>query len=233
MERDDLDLLEERLGYRFADRGLLAEAVTHRSFVAEASAESGAAENQRLEFLGDAALGLVSAEWLVAHRPEWQEGTLTKVRSRLTQEAALARVARRQGLGGFLRLGRGAELEGLREKPSVLADALEALLGAVWRDGGAEALRRVFEAWFAEELSEALDAGSEENPKGELQEWLQARQQERPRYEVLETSGPAHCPYFRVAVYLGEAAEALAEGTGWSRREAEMNAARAGLEKLG
>lgn len=225
----DLKMLEEKLGHVFQRPELLEAALTHRSFSAEAGAP-GLMENQRLEFLGDAVLGAVSAEWLVAHRADWREGTLTKVRSRLTNAAALARVARRLELGGCLRLGRGEEATGGREKNALLADALEAVLGALWLDGGGDRVRQVFATWFSEEIASAVEAGGDDNPKGDLQERLQRERQESPRYEVVEEQGPSHARHFKVAVLLGE--EWLGEGEGASKREAEMAAARQALARL-
>ena len=233
MEASERDLarraLEERLGHAFVQPGLLEAALTHRSHAAEAG-EADGVENQRLEFLGDAILGAVSAEWLVARRSDWREGTLTKVRSRLTNAAALARVARRLGLGDLLRLGRGEERGGGREKGALLADALEALIGALWLDGGPGPVRRLFEAEFADEIAEAVEAGGDDNPKGDLQERMQREWKESPRYETVEESGPAHARRFAVAVFRGE--ERLGEGVGDSKREAEMNAARQALMRL-
>jgi ribonuclease-3 len=227
--RPELQPLEQRLGHVFRRAALLEAALTHRSFSAETGPPEGM-ENQRLEFLGDAVLGMISAEWLVAHRTDWREGTLTKVRSRLTNASALARVARRLGLGGFLRLGHGEELGGGREKTAVLADALEAVLGALWLDGGAEAVRRVFAQGFADEIAEAVEAGGDDNPKGALQERLQQKWKESPRYEAIEENGPPHARQFNVAVFHG--ADKLGEGQGGSKREAEMKAARQALDRL-
>ena len=221
--------LETRLGHAFERPELLAAALTHRSHSAEAG-HPELAESQRMEFLGDAVLGAISAEWLVAHRSDWREGTLTKVRSRLTNAAALARVARKLTLGDFLRLGRGEERSGGREKGALLADALEAVLGALWLDGGPGPVRAVFAHWFADEIAEALAAGGDDNPKGELQERMQREQKDSPRYELLEESGPPHERHFKVAVHLGEAR--IGEGEGASKREAEMKAARYALERL-
>ena len=225
----ELAALEARLGHVFRRPGLLAAALTHRSHAAEASPPGGM-ENQRLEFLGDAILGAIAAEWLVAHRSDWREGTLTKVRSRLTNAAALARVARRLGLGDFLRLGRGEDQSGGREKGALLADALEAVLGALWLDGGPEPVRQAFEKEFADEIAEAVEAGGDDNPKGDLQERLQREGGDGPRYERVEESGPSHARHFTVAVFRGE--ERLGEGEGGSKREAEMNAARQALVRL-
>ena len=225
----ELRVLEARLGYVFGRRDLLEAALTHRSFSAELGQPDGM-ENQRLEFLGDAILGAISAEWLVAHRGDWREGTLTKVRSRLTNATALARVARRLGLGDFLRLGRGEDQSGGREKGALLADALEAVIGALWLDGGPEPVRGVFEKEFETEIAEAIEAGGDDNPKGELQERMQREWKESPRYAVLEERGPSHARHFTVAVFRGE--EPMGKGEGISKREAEMNAARQALTTL-
>ena len=221
--------LEERLGHAFRQPARLEAALTHRSYSAE-TGHPDLTESQRLEFLGDAVLGLVSAEWLVAHQADWREGTLTKVRSRLTNATALARVARRLGLGDFLRLGRGEDQSGGREKNALLADALEAVLGALWLDGGTEAVRPVFVRWFAAELAEAVAAGGDDNPKGDLQERLQREGQASPRYERIEETGPSHARHFTVAVFRGD--ECLGRGEGASKRAAEMNAARQALARL-
>ena len=222
--------LETRLGHAFVRPELLAAALTHRSHAAE-NGQPDWFGGQRLEYLGDAVLGAIAAEWLVARREEWREGTLTKVRSRLTNTAALARVARRLELGGCLRLGRGEEQGGGRERDALLADGLEAVFGALWLDGGPGAVRAAFEKWFAEELDEALAAGGDDNPKGELQERLQQERQASPRYELLQESGPAHARHFQVEVFLGDAR--LGMGAGASKREAETQAARDALRKLG
>ena len=218
-----------RLGHAFARPERLAAALTHRSYSAEAG-QPELAESQRLEFLGDAVLGAIAAEWLVERRPDWREGPLTKVRSRLTNAGALARVARRLDLGRFLLLGRGEAREGGRDRDSLLADALEAVLGALWLDGGAAAVRKVFAAWFADEIEVALAAGSDNNPKGDLQERLQREGREPPRYEVVEESGPSHELLIRVEVFRGP--ESLGKGEGSTKRQAEMNAARQALDRL-
>lgn len=227
--RPELAELENRLGYRFGRPELLSSALTHRSHSAEAG-QPDRAESQRLEFLGDAVLGAISAEWLVAHRSDWREGTLTKVRSRLTNESALARVARRLELGNVLRLGRGEDRSGGREKDALLADALEAVLGALWLDAGPGPVRRVFADWFADEIAQAIAAGVDDNPKGELQERMQREKKESPRYELADESGPPHARHFKVDVFVGSTR--LGEGEGASKREAETNAARCALDGL-
>ena len=229
-QASSLSGLEERLGYGFQDSQLLETAVTHPSFVAETE-QTGQKDNQRMEFLGDAVLGVLTAEWLVIHHPDWREGTLTKVRSRLTNAFTLTRVARRIDLGEFLRLGRGELQSGGREKGALLADTLEAVLGALWLDGGPDPVRQVFMHWFAMEIAEAVEAGGDDNPKGDLQEWLQQEGKDPPRYEVIEETGQAHSRHFKVAVYRGS--DPLGEGEGTSKREAETHAARMALQARG
>ena len=228
-DRAGLAALEERLGRPFAKPELLAAALTHGSHAAEAG-QPDPMGNQRLEFLGDAVLGAVAAEWLVAHQPGWREGPLTKVRSRLTNAAALARVARRLELGACLRLGRGEERSGGRGKETLLADALEAVLGALWLDGGVEAVRAAFAKWFAEEIAAAMEAGGDDNPKGELQERLQRGRQDGPRYEIEAEHGPAHARWFKVAVHGG--GRRLGGGEGASKQAAETAAARDALWRM-
>ena len=221
--------LQIRLGHVFRDSGLLEAALTHRSFSAEAGT-AGGGDSQRLEFLGDAVLGAIAAEWLVAHRADWREGTLTRVRSRLTNAAALACVAQRLGLGGFLRLGRGETQSGGRNKTAILADALEAVWGALWLDGGPEAARQAFVRWFGEDLAAAVAAGCDDNPKGELQERLQRNGQAAPRYVLRDERGPPHERNFKVVVLTGDLL--LGEGAGTSKRDAEIQAARQALTKM-
>ena len=222
----DVSELQRRLGHGFEKVERLESALAHRSFAVEAG-HPMPDESQRLEFLGDAVLGAISAEWLFGHCAGWREGPLTKVRSRLTNEAALARVARRLDLGRFIRLGKGEEQGGGREKDAVLADAVEAVIGALWLDGGAEAARKFFREGFSEEIEAAVEAGGDENPKGELQEWMQREWKASPRYELVEETGPAHERLFRVAVYREE--ERMGEGEGKSKRQAEMRAAQQAL----
>lgn len=226
---NELQRLEHNLGYVFRNSALLEAALTHRSH----SAENGRPrdiENQRLEFLGDAVLNAVAAEWLCRECPCWREGLLTRVRSRLTNAAALARVARRLEIGRYLRLGRGEALSGGRDKEAVLADALEALVGALWLDGGPTAVQSAFSKWFSEEIAHALAAGSDENPKGQLQELVQQEINQLPRYEVLEETGPSHARHFKVGVYCGEKLLGIGEASG--KRLAQRQAAEQALQTL-
>lgn len=221
--------LEERLGHSFADPALLRAALTHPSYAAEHPADAPH-DNQRLEYLGDAALGLVAAEHLLLTQPGWHEGRLTKVRSRLTNEAALARVARRIGLGPCLLLGRGEDLSGGRDADSTLADALEAVIGALWLDGGPDPVRNLFRTAFDDLLREAVDAATEINPKGELQEWTQRNWQDHPDYVLLSADGPPHLRHYRVAVT--HRGTVWAEGEGTALRRAESAAAALALDRI-
>lgn len=221
--------IEHSLRYTFRDSSLLRTALTHPSFAAEAGSGSGS-DNQRLEFLGDAVLGLIAAEWLMEHRPGWKEGQLTQVRSRLTNAGTLAGAARRIHLGDELRLGRGEEASGGRDRDAALADALEALLGAVWLDGGPDALRRIFPDLLGPDIDMALAVGGEDNPKGELQERLQAAGHGLPRYELVREEGPSHRRCFTVRVCCAQTV--LGEGRGNSKRDAETIAAREALTRL-
>lgn len=223
------DALEERLGHAFADKPLLLAALTHPSYAAEHPADAPS-DNQRLEFLGDAALGLVAAEYLHLTQPAWHEGRLTKVRSRLTNETALARVARALDVGAHLRLGRGEERTGGRDTPSNLADAMEALIGALWLDAGPEPVRALFRTVFADLLREAVADATEINPKGELQELTQRLWQDHPEYTLLSAEGPPHRRHYRVSV--SHHGVVLAEGEGTGIRRAESAAAAAALDIL-
>ena len=225
-----LHAFEVRLGHVFADSSLLQTALTHPSWAAEHPLTVPGGDNQRLEFLGDAALGLVAAEHLHQTRPDWDEGRLTKVRSRLTNEAALARAARAIGLGAHLLLGRGEELNGGRATPSNLADAMEAVIGALWLDAGPDAVRTFFLDAFRDLLLEAAAAATEVNPKGELQEWTQRHWQDRPEYALLSAEGPPHRRIYRVSV--SHRGTLWAEGEGPGIRRAESAAAAAALLRI-
>ena len=221
--------LESRLGHLFADSSLLETALTHPSWAAE-HLRSTPRDNQRLEFLGDAVLGLVAAEHLHRTRPGWDEGRLTKVRSRLTNEEALARVARSIGLAPHLLLGHGEELTGDRANPSILADAVEAVIGALWLDAGPDAVRLFFLDAFRDLLREADADATEINPKGELQEWTQRHWQDRPEYTLLSADGPPHRRLYRVSV--SHRGIPWGEGEGPGIRRAESAAAAAALLRI-
>ena len=217
--------------YKFDDQILLEAALTHRSASAPGGGREGEIDNQRLEFLGDSVLDLIISEILYSHEPRLKEGDMSRIRAGLVCEARLAEVARRLGLGEALILGPGEAQAGGRDKPSVLADAVEALLGAIYLDGGLEAaldtVRRLWKPYLSQP-----DSWSEilADYKTRLQEETQGRGLGVPSYELLVTDGPAHARRFTMAILLGE--HKLAEGTSGTKKEAEQLAARQALELL-
>jgi len=228
-EPPDLARIHElcrRLGIEDVDPGLIALALRHTSHVREIGL-SDAESNERLEFLGDAVLDLVLADHLFACDAELSEGELTRLKSTLAQEAALARVGRRLDLGGFLRLGRGEEDSGGRGRPSLVGDAVEALIAAVYLSGGLDAARAFVLTHFAEEIDEALDAGPAPDPKTALQELIQDRTRQLPSYRTVPSGGPAHEPSFRSECRF--AGVVIGSGIGRSKRDAEKAAARNAL----
>jgi ribonuclease-3 len=224
----DLAQLQEALGYRFRDRALLELALTHPSVVSERS--GGRQDNQRLEFLGDAVLGLILSRELYDRWPEAEEGALTQARARLVNWRTLAEVGSSLGLGEYLILSRGEEASGGRRRPSALSDAFEAVVGAVYLDGGLEAAREVVLRHLADALVQPLAGPGADNPKGELQELLQAENRATPRYRIEEVSGPDHARRFECSVHR-DGVE-LGRGCGPSKKDAETQAARAALQNL-
>lgn len=224
------DDLAARLGL---DGGLahLEEALTHPSFANERR-KGPRVDNQRLEFLGDAVLGLSVSELLMARYPSGDEGVLSLVRSSLVNADALAAFARRHGVGDALLLGRGADATGERDQTNVLADAVEAIVGAVYLDRGFDAARALSASIVAERLERiaAGDTPSARDAKSELQEIVQAEGRPAPRYRVLSVEGPDHQREFLVSVDVGD--ESLGEGRGRSKKLAEQAAARAGIAAL-
>lgn len=222
-----LDRLERTLGHRFARSSLLREAVTHPSALGRTGArQRGKRSYERLEFLGDRVVGLVVADMLIHRFPGEPEGALTKRLGALVNREALAEVAREIELGGWIEVA-PSEDEG-RDKPGLLADACEAVIGAIYLDGGLEPARRFVESRWSERLGAA--ASPPRDAKMDLQEWAQARAMELPSYRVLETSGPAHAPRFKVEVMLDGLAPLAGEGA--SKRAAERAAASALLQTL-
>lgn len=222
------DELQARLGRRFRDEGLLQLALTHPSVAHEAPGSRP--HNQRLEFLGDAVLSLVLTSELYAKFPGYGEGPLTKARAQMVNRRALALHARQLGLGEHLILSHGEEVNGGRTRPSALADAFEALVGAVFIDGGYEVVRTFILERFRGFFGELTELPNLDNPKGELQEMLQARSPEAPQYVLTAASGPDHDREFECAV-LHEGVE-LARGLGKSKKLAESQAAYAALRML-
>jgi ribonuclease III len=224
---DGADDFADALGHRFSDRDLLRRAFVHKSYRNENPTEGE--DNERLEFLGDAVLSLVVGHLLMERRPEASEGDLSRMRAAVVNEAALARVAEGLSLGERLRLGRGEEQTGGRRKPSLLADACEALIGAIYLDGGFAAAYASCARLLDHPLTRAVET-SEGDAKTRLQEWTQARVGEPPAYTLAAQEGPDHSLTFEVVV--GVAGRELARGRGRSKKEAEQAAAQAALDLL-
>ncbi|HRC85895.1 MAG TPA: ribonuclease III [Thermoanaerobaculia bacterium] len=218
--------IEERLGYRFKKPELLETALTHRSLANERKL---GAHYERLEFLGDAVLGALAAEWLFEEHPELPEGDLSKLKSALVSERSLAEHAESLGLGEAIRLGIGEERSGGRRKPSLLADVLEAVFGALWLDGGPEVARKVVRRFLDQTYgdSEWLRWG---DAKTRLQEVVQGWGWERPSYQLVAAEGPDHQKRFQVECVLK--GEVFGTGQGSSKKEAEQRAAAAALARL-
>lgn len=223
-----LNELESRLGYKFRDASLLKLALTHPSIMQDHTAARQ--HNQRLEFLGDAVLQLILTLALYERFPVLDEGPLTKARAQMVNRSALAAHSRTLELGEHLILSRGEELHGGRARASALADAFEAVLGAVFLDGGFEAAQKFVLGEFGEDFAELPQRPSIANPKGELQEWLQANSTEPPHYRMVSATGPDHDREFECTVL--HESEELARGQGKSKKIAETNAALAALEVL-
>ena len=208
------------LGYTFAQPALLERALTHRSFSSD--------HNERLEFLGDAVLGLAVSAALVRHWTRMPEGDLSRVRANLVKQPTLAQLAERLGLAEHLRLGSGEQQSGGRRRPSILADALEAVIGAIYSDGGFDAAANVVETLYGTWLSQGKPDAMAKDPKTELQERLQGRKMALPQYAVTAVTGLAHEQRFEVSCSV-EALQHVTQGGGVSRREAEQAAALAML----
>ncbi len=222
-------LLQERIGYRFKDASLLQEALTHKSYSNERAGDLP--YNERLEFLGDAVLDLIVSDRLFHLYPSESEGELTRIRAEVVSEKGLALIARRIGLGECLALGRGEEKSGGRLKDSLNADALEALLGAVFRDGGLAPVSAVVESLFDDAIRHSARRKAGIDHKTRLQEILQGRKDAPPRYVLLGVEGPDHDRTYTVEVR--NDVEALGRGLGKSKKAAEQQAAREALERLG
>lgn len=231
---NELRELEEILGYNFKNLALLQQALTHRSYVYEQSLEPRNSDNERLEFLGDAVLGLAVSHYLWHRYPHYSEGDLSRLRSAIVNEYELAHLAQRLQIGRFLFLGKGEENTGGREKPSILSDTVEAILGAVYLDGGWYEVLRVVERHFVP----LFDAFPDEDPlraidrdyKTKLQEWVQSEFKKTPVYRIDRENGPDHDKVFYVSVLLDD--EVLARGRGKSKKEAQQRAAQVAYLRL-
>ncbi len=220
--------LEKNLNHIFKDRTLLEKALRHSSYVNEQSAP-GMEDNERLEFLGDAVLSLVVGDLLVDHFPQMKEGDLSRIRANLVNETQLAALARTIDLGDHILLGKGESQTGGRDKNSILSDAFEAVVAAVYLDIGFDRTFKITAPLFADLLSAKGGPTSLQDPKSELQELAQLTRKAIPVYEVISESGPDHDKTFGVRLSINDFST---EGTGKSKKAAEQDAARNALEKL-
>ena len=225
-----LDEAEARLGVKFRDRELLALALVHSSYANE-NPDAGEASNERLEFLGDGFINFVVAHLLYEKSPTAPEGELTARRSLLVRGESLATVASRLGLGDLLVMGRGEDIEGGRERASNLADAFEAVVGALLLDGGYAKARAFVLRCLRDDIDSALRSEPPKDPKSRLQELLQSGGREAPRYDSAASQGPDGAPWFTVRVSAGD--EVLGQGAARRKVDAERAAASSALEKLG
>lgn len=221
--REPAERLTRVIDYVFSDTGLIETALTHRS--------AGSDNNERFEFLGDAILGFVIADELYNQFPQANEGELSRLRARLVKRDSLAKIARRVELGKYLSLGAGELRSGGHSRSSILADAVEALIAAVYLDGGYSEARRIILGLFTQELASLNDASQGKDPKTRLQELLQSRKLKLPDYTITEVSGEQHDQHFIVRCQVQELALET-NGSGSSRRKAEQEAASMLLEKI-
>lgn len=219
----DLEQFAKALGYKFSDQSLLEEALTHRSFASES-----ARNNQRLEFLGDRVLGLVTAQELLRLDPNADEGTLAPRLNAMVRKETCAEVAAEIGLGAAMRIGRSEMLSGGRRKMAMLGDGMEAVIAAVFLDGGYQAAHNVITHLWGKRFANA--EGRARDPKTALQEWAQARAQRPPSYQVISRRGPDHAPIFEIEVSLESGQTAKA--TERSKRAAQQSAAQLLLNEL-
>ena len=221
---ESIRFFEQRLGYEFTDVSLLIEALTHSSIASESRKD-----NQRLEFLGDRVLGLVMAEALLEIDQFASEGTLAPRFNALVRKEACAEVARHIDLGGVLKIGRSEMLSGGRRKDALLGDGMEAVIAAIYKDGGFEVAKRTITELWGDRIKNVK--GDARDAKTMLQEWAQARGQNPPKYEIMSQSGPDHAPEFLVKVLLDSGE--TADSTAGSKRQAEQMAAKSLLQTMG
>lgn len=229
MSESDTDELERSLGYTFRDKKILLEAITHRSFYHE-NPDKADAYNERLEFLGDSVLGFVMVEYLFLSDSRLTESVMAKTKSYLVKESVLSEIAHSISLGRYLRLGRGEEATGGRTKRSLLADAVEALLGAIYLDGGYEQARRLILRLFRDKIDAVMRSGQFQDFKTELQERTQLLFNAIPEYRTVKQEGEEHRKIFTVEVYI--TGTKYGTGCGKSKKEAETIAAREALSKF-
>lgn len=220
--------LEKNIGYSFRDKSLIATAVRHRSFKTEADDEAD--DNERMEFLGDSALNLIVGLWLYQSYPDLQEGALTTMRTQMTSGKALARLARHIKLGDQIKLGRGERKSGGHKRASTLEDALEAIIGAAFLDGGLRAVNRIFHQLFIPLLPVSPDDKWADNPKGRLQDVCQRRWRANPRYRIANVNGPAHSKTFVIEAVAPDGTVGF--GDAFTKHEAESRAAQDLLDQI-
>lgn len=226
---DKLKDLEKILKIKFNNKNLLTQALIHKSYLNE-NPEVGFESNERLEFLGDAILSFLVAEKLYDKYNNLPEGELTNLRSILVRTSTLARLARRLKIGQFLKLSRGEAGEGGKNNPNILADALEAIIGAIYLDAGIKAARSFIENQISTHLLKLTQDGNNHDFKGKLQMTLQEKSHITPKYKILSESGPDHAKKFEIGVYIGK--KLLALGFGKNHKEASQAAARAALKNI-
>ncbi|MCR4690957.1 MAG: ribonuclease III [Lachnospiraceae bacterium] len=226
MIKPDCEKLQQKMGYRYQDEGLLLQALTHTSFANEQTIHKQK-NYERIEFLGDAVLEMVSSDYFYNHHPDSTEGDLTKMRAAAVCESALAITASDLGLGEFIRLGKGEEATGGRERASILSDVVEALIGSVYLDGGLAPAKEFIHRFVLNDLETKqlfYDA------KSNLQELMAQRGMGEPEYRLLSESGPEHLKVFETCVFAGE--QVLGKGSGRSKKAAQQQAATAALKLL-
>lgn len=223
-------MLVHKIGYHFKNHVLYQTAMTHSSYANE-HRERRLHNNERLEFLGDSVLGFVSADYLFNHYPELPEGELTKLRAAVVCEQTLCEIAKELGIDEEIRLGHGEETGGGRQRPSILADATEALLGAIYLDGGIEPARKFVLGFVPRKADEARQGGVFKDYKTMLQEIVQKNRQETLEYRLASEEGPDHDKKFTMHLLLNS--NVFAKGTGRSKKEAEQMAAKQALELMG
>lgn len=218
----------QKFGYLFQNRALLIQALSHRSHSRNLS--NAVESNERLEFLGDSILGMIVSEYLYMNFPDFDEGDLTKTKSLLVNEAALSMIGREAGLQDLILLSPEEEKSGGRMRSSIISDAVESVIGAVYLDGGLNAARMVVQKMIISRMDQIVADSNHRNYKGELLEYLQARGEAVPFYEVISESGPDHDKIFKIAVHT--CGKVTGTGEGQSKKEAEQRAAAASLEYL-
>ena len=224
-----LGIIQNRISVKFKDKNLLDRALIHRSYVNESQVRK-VKDNERLEYLGDSVLGLVVNEYLFKRFEEYPEGDLAKIKSAVVSEPTLAKVAREINLGNFLLMGKGEELNGGRDRTSILANSFEALIGAVYLDRGLKDCRKFILTLLKKDIERIDGMTYLRDPKTTLQEYVQKKYKERPVYEIVEEKGPDHKKEFVVRLIIN--GEEAARGSGTSKRKAEMTAAEYILKKI-